>query len=245
MTTATASTEIVTMSLLRYGNLADRWWAFTQMGFGPVLFRNIPGLKLVKMLGSGAGNGFSIRPNLGVYALLQQWETAADAQRYFAENAWWQRVRQRTEEQCTFYLRTAVVHGQWGGQQPFTPTVAYDVQAPVAVITRATIKTRHLLGFWRYVPRVSAHVKDRPGQLLSIGVGEWPLFMQATFSIWTSSQAMMDYAYQQPFHREVVQKTRELGWYKEELFARFLPYASEGTWEGKSFSLPLESAVTK
>lgn len=233
MNTNGNSTEIVTMSLLRYPRLRDRWWAFVQMGIGPRLFKDIPGLKMVKMLGSGAGNGFSIRPNFGVYGLLACWESETAARQFFEKSEWWASTQKRTEERLTIYLRTALVHGEWNGQQPFTPTADYNLESPVAVITRATIKPRYLIGFWRYVPRVSAHVKDRPGQVLSVGVGEWPLFMQATFSIWNSSKAMIDYAYQHPFHREVIQKTRELGWYKEELFARFLPYASEGTWEGK------------
>lgn len=226
------SSEVVTMSLLRYESLASRWWAFSQMGIGGWYLKDIPGLKLLKLLGSGAGNGFSIRPNFGVYGVLAIWEDENVAQAFFSQHPWWQRALKKSTERCTFYLKPAVVHGEWGGQQPFTITTDYDLKAPVAVITRATIKTKHLIGFWRYVPQVSAHVKDRHGQRLSIGVGEWPLFMQATFSIWDSSQAMMDYAYQNPYHKEVIQKTRELGWYKEELFARFLPYRMEGAWDG-------------
>jgi hypothetical protein len=125
-----------------------------------------------------------------------------------------------------------MVHGQWGGASPFQITTELQLQQPLAVITRATIKTRHLLNFWRYVPTVSASIEDHPGRMLSVGIGEWPLFMQATFSLWNSGKAMLDYAYQSQHHREVIQRTRELGWYKEELFARFHPYASRGSWQG-------------
>jgi hypothetical protein len=38
----------------------------------------------------------------------------------------------------------------------------------------------------------------------------------------------MDYAYQNPHHAEMVRKTRSLGWYSEELFARFEIVAVEG-----------------
>jgi hypothetical protein len=225
--------EIVTMSLFRYEGLAARAWAFVQMGLGPGRFRSVPGLRHAKLLGSGAGNGFSIWPHFGVYGLLGVWEEEAAARQFFEENSWWRATGRRSRERYTVFLHTSQVHGQWNGEQPFTPTVPFDKQAPVAVITRATIRWRHIPFFWRQVPRVSASVKDRPAQLLSVGVGEWPLFMQATFSIWTSAQAMMDYAYRSEFHRKVVQQTRELGWYKEELFARFVPCASEGSWEGK------------
>lgn len=226
------SNEVVTMSLFRYSTRSTRWWAFRQMGFQPTSLHNAKGLKQAKLLGSGAGNGFSIWPNFSVYGLLAIWENEDAARTFFTTDQWWADNHDRTTDCYTVYMRTAVVHGEWGGEQPFEIATEYDIKAPVAVITRATIHLRHVPGFWRYVPNVSKKVKDKPGQRLSIGVGEWPLFMQATFSIWDSSKAMMDYAYNNPQHREVIQKTRELGWYKEEMFARFLPYDEEGTWQG-------------
>jgi hypothetical protein len=70
--------------------------------------------------------------------------------------------------------------------------------------------------------------------VLSIGVGEWPLIQQATISIWKTQKEMLDYAYKNPKHREVVMLTRKLNWYKEEMFARFVPYKFEGKWDGKN-----------
>ena len=72
------------------------------------------------------------------------------------------------------------------------------------------------------------------GLILSIGVGEWPLIQQATISIWKTQAEMLDYAYKNPKHREVVMLTRKLKWYKEEMFVRFVPYKFEGIWEGKN-----------
>jgi hypothetical protein len=62
------------------------------------------------------------------------------------------------------------------------------------------------------------------------GIGELPIVQQATFSLWRSKQEMTAYAYRDKHHTEVIKKTRELGWYKEELFAQFRPFRSEGTW---------------
>jgi hypothetical protein len=45
---------------------------------------------------------------------------------------------------------------------------------------------------------------------------------------------MLDYAYKNQKHKEVVLLTRKLKWYKEELFARFVPYKFEGVWNGKN-----------
>jgi hypothetical protein len=72
-----------------------------------------------------------------------------------------------------------------------------------------------------------------PGRQFSIGIGEWPLVQQATFSIWDSYKHMAEYAYKNPMHKKVIRLTREKGWYKEELFARFAPLKVAGTWDGK------------
>lgn len=128
-------------------------------------------------------------------------------------------------------MKTTKVHGQWDGVAPFTETVDYDKKKLVAVLTRATIQPRQLWRFWRFVPPVSASVEGRAGLIFSKGIGELPLIQQATFSLWEDSEKMLAYAYQSHYHKEVVQKTRELGWYKEELFSRFHPYAAEGSWK--------------
>ena len=57
--------QIVTISFSQYRSARQRWWAFQQMGLAPRKLVGIPGLQFVKMLGSGAGNGFSIWPNWG------------------------------------------------------------------------------------------------------------------------------------------------------------------------------------
>lgn len=225
-------TTITTMTLLRYTGLRNRWWAFTQMGLGPGQLRSVPGMQFSRLLGSGAGNGFSIRPNLGVYAFMVVWDDRSRAEAFFAGHPWWQRVRSHRQEEWTAWLSTTMVHGQWDGQTPFQVRSSYDPAGPVAVLTRATIRKRFLPQFWRYVPRVSESVEEHRQRLLSIGVGEYPLFMQATFSLWESGKAMQEYAYRSKYHSEVVRKTRELGWYSEELFARFALLDSTGSWSG-------------
>nr|MCU0260369.1 hypothetical protein [Ilumatobacteraceae bacterium] len=52
-----------------------------------------------------------------------------------------------------------------------------------------------------------------------------------TFSLWASADDARRFV-ALPEHREVVRRTRAEDWYGEELFARFEPYASAGTWSG-------------
>ncbi|MCO6488620.1 MAG: hypothetical protein J5I98_09400 [Phaeodactylibacter sp.] len=222
---------ITTISFFRYNTLRHRWWAFRQMGLAGAPLEAVEGLRFSKMLGSGAGNGFSIRPDFGTYGLLAVWDSEAAARRFFGGHPLYQEFRKQCSAWWTIYMRAAKAHGEWDGRQPFPLAGAYDEQSLVAVITRATIYPRHLWRFWRFVPSVSRSMDDKAGRIFSIGIGELPLVQQATFSLWEDSRAMMAYAYHSKEHQEVIRRTRQLGWYKEELFARFHPYRAEGEWE--------------
>ena len=226
--------NITTVSFFRFAGLANQWWAFSRMGLSPFRMKKIEGLQFFKFLGSGGGNGFSIRPNFSAYGILCVWDEETAADNFFRNSSLYKDYEAHSKEQWTTYMETMMVHGQWDGVTPFSVTKDFDDKVPVAVITRATIKLRFLPYFWKFVPPVSASIIEKKGRLFSVGIGEVPIVQQATFSIWESSQLMMDYAYKSPFHAEVVRKTRELGWYKEELFARFRPYKSTGKWDGEN-----------
>jgi hypothetical protein len=187
------------------------------------------GLTFGKMLGTGGDKGFSVLPNWGVYGWLGVWNSEADARDFFRQNTVFQSFTQRASEHFTVYLQTTMAHGLWDGETPFAVTAPFNPSESVAVLTRATIKPSLLYRFWQYVPLTSRSIETAEGRILSIGVGELPLIQQATFSLWISGKAMMDYAYKSRYHAEVVKKTRELGWYSEELFARFKVLYTEGS----------------
>lgn len=231
------STPIVTVTLFRFKHWTNRWWIFKEMGFTLWFgLKEIEGLQFGKLLGSGGGNGFSIFPNFGVYAFLGVWDNENTAKTALETHSFFQQLTKKSTEQGTFFMQTAVAHGQWDKQTPFVATCALDKQKPVAVLTRATIYTKHLLDFWQYVPTVSRSITQQ-NPTLAIGIGELPLIQQATFSLWPNSEAIMNYAYKSKHHKAVVQRTRQKGWYKEELFARFHPYHAVGNWEGKQLEL--------
>ncbi|MTB49666.1 DUF3291 domain-containing protein [Lewinella sp. W8] len=226
--------HVTTLSLIRYTGLRQKSWAFAQMGLAPTLLSKVSGLSFGRLMGSGGGNGFSLAPNFGVYAWLGHWEDRDAAEDFFAHHDWWQEVRQRQDESATFFMLPTMTHGVWGGERPFTPDPeAYDPASPVAVITRATIRTRKLPDFWRYVPQTSASVEEHADRVLSVGIGEYPIFMQATFSIWRSGKSMQDFAYRSKHHKQVVRLTRDRKWYKEEMFTRFSLLEARGKWNGQ------------
>lgn len=233
-----AEGQVVTVSFFRFEGRKNKWWAFGQMGALPKLETIVPGIKFAKMLGSGAKEGFSILPNFSVYGLLLVWENEQHAETFFTNHPIPSEFAERSTEQWTVFMQNNMAHGFWDGVMPFEQQREFNSKRLVAVLTRATIKAKFLWRFWRFVPKVSSSVQDKKGRIFSVGVGELPLIQQATFSLWESSDLMMEYAYKSKYHKEVVQKTRALGWYKEELFARFEPYKSKGTWNG---ILPLQN----
>ena len=206
------------------------------MRLGHDQLKNVDGLTFYKILGSGAKNGFSAKPNFGTYILLCVWESESQAETFFAENIFFKEYQERSSENMTVYMHSAEVHGTWDERQPFQKNAELAMDMPIIVLTRARIRFRKLLSFWSRVGSVSQSLENYEGLVLSIGVGEWPLIQQATLSIWKTQKEMMDYAYKNPKHREVVALTRKLNWYKEEMFARFIPYKFLGVWEGEKAS---------
>ncbi|MBC5991746.1 DUF3291 domain-containing protein [Pontibacter sp. SD6] len=204
---------------------------------GPHLSK-VPGLLFYKLLGSGHGKGFSIKPNFWRYGLMCTWESEAAADTFLNSSALMQEYKNHTFESWTIRLLPYQSHGQWDNQEPFSPTLTEPhTSGPVAVLTRASINWLALPNFWRFVPETSKALDDAEGLICSIGLGELPFIRQATFSVWESMEAMKQYAYKNPLHKEVMRRTRAENWYSEELFARFKPVATQGTWNGKD---PLE-----
>lgn len=221
--------EVTTITLFRFDKLVHKAWAFSQMGLAPRRLSGTHGASFFKLLGSGGGNGFSVRPNFSVYGMLAVWPHEMAAWSFFSEHPVYQSYVNRCVDVQTFFLSNTMAHGQWDGQMPFHATANFDLEQPTAVLTRATIYPFKMWQFWREVPVVSKMVAHQPGVQLAVGIGELPWVQQATFSIWKTGLAMRDYAYRQPEHKKVIEQTRALNWYKEELFARFAVYRTIGS----------------
>ena len=213
--------NITTITFFRFSGFGNRFFAFKEMGLRTFVREKITGRTFAKMLGTGGGNGFDTKPDFGTYSWLACWESKEAADNFFEKNSFFADYKQHSSACLTIYLQPTLVHGVWDGKNPFTVSGIYDPAKPTAVLTRATIKKSKIFKFWKYVPAASASIENYPEKLFSVGVGELPWVQQATVSIWKTGAAMTDFAYKNPHHAVVVKKTRELGWYSEELFARF------------------------
>ncbi len=225
--------QVTTCSFFKVSGFSNKWWAFKQMQLGLKLLQGINGLTFFKILGSGAKNGFSALPNFGTYVLFCVWDSEKNANQFFEQNSFFKTYQDKSIENFTVYSNAAESHGSWDGIQPFSNQAILELNQPILVLTRARIRFKKLLSFWRKVGKVSRSLEDYEGVILSIGVGEWPLIQQATLSIWQTQAEMIKYAYENEEHKKVIKLTRKLNWYKEEMFARFLPYKLEGIWNGQ------------
>lgn len=224
--------QITTLTFFKYPTLATKVWAFGMMQFAHKPLSNQPGLVQYKLMGSGK-DGFNPFADWSVYALLQIWENESAANSFFESSTLFEKYTGKSVQRWTLYLRNIKAKGSWSGINPFVPSTQISPDNPyIAVITRATIKPKMLFTFWKHVPDSQVPLIGNPGLIYTKGIGEVPFMQMATFSLWKDKASLMDFAYKSGAHTKVIKKTKTLDWYSEELFSRFEPYRTLGSWEG-------------
>ena len=225
--------QVVSLSFFRFDTAAGRLWAFAMMGLARRPLSRLDGIGFWKLCGSGSGEGFDLRPNTGVYAILATWPDARTARAQVEGSALYRRYRARAAECWTVYMTTASVRGAWSGRTPFETGPTPAGGGPVAALTRATLRPRIMTRFWGRVPRISEVIGRDPDVIFKIGIGDVPYLRQVTFSIWPDAARMAAFARTGP-HAEAIRAVRENDWFREELYARFALLGDSGTWGGRS-----------
>jgi heme-degrading monooxygenase HmoA len=219
--------------------------AMARLGTDRLRLRSVPGMRFVRLLGTGRGSA-TTGADLARTALFAVWDDlaalAAFEAGWLADRA--ARVRDHGGEVWSVRLALLSGHGRWAGRDVLVglrPARLGDPAAagpgrssggPVVVLTRATVRPAAWHRFRAARPPVSAEVAQAAGLRAVVGIGEAPVGLQATFSVWRDAAAVAAFA-RSPRHRAVVRRTREERWYGEELFARFVPLGSTGTWDGR------------
>ena len=229
MTGAEAVPAVVTLHLWGVP-LSQVPSAFVAMGRdrGPV--HRLPGLTFAKLLVTGNGRTFTPRDaNARRWGLLSCWSDSASAEQFEQSpvaRRW--ANRSRDGEQLRICMEPLASKGTWAGRQPFGSPAPCPYEGPLAALTRARIKPSLTRAFWAAVPPVSSRLHGFPGLVATLGIGEAPVGLQGTFSLWESAKALNDFAYRSPEHQAVVSATHERGWYAEELFARLAVRSAVG-----------------
>ena len=235
--------NVVTLSLFRFPTLSTRLWVLGQMGAARLAFMRMPQVGFWKLCGSGTGQGFTPKPNFGVWAILATWPDAATARASVDTAPVYRRWRRRAAESWTILLEPTSARGLWSGQAPFVPPQNATLpDGPIVALTRASMKASTFLRFWRRVPDISAVIGQDPNVIFKIGIGEVPLLHQVTFSIWPDAAAMANFARGNGPHGRAIQAVRAENWFSEELYARFRILDDWGSWGGQSPLLKKDAA---
>jgi hypothetical protein len=226
--------------------------------------RHTPGACFAKLLGTGGARTFSLRDaRPDRWALLVAWSRAEDAAA-FEHSAVARRWTRLATEHWRLAMTPLGAHGHWSHATPFgaprpaahtfaaptpgapsgavtAPDTRTGVASPrdevVAVLTRARLRWRVARSFWRAVPPVAAELAGQDGLLIAFGIGERPVGVQGTFSLWRSAATVERFAYRGNAHAAAIRQAGEQRWYAEELFARFAVVDAAGSVDGRD---PLE-----
>lgn len=215
--------------------------AIARLGLDRPRLARVPGLHFWRLLGTGRGAATGPGADLRRTALFAVWDDVADLDRFVADHSIPRRW-DRAAESWHVRLRGLGGHGRWRGVDPLDRIEPGDRSGPIAIITRADVRLGVTREFGRAGRAVDRELATAPGLIDVVGIGEAPIGRQATFSLWESVRAARDFAYSMPVHRQVIDDTRSGRWYTEEMFARFEPFDSAGTWDGRDPLAPPDAS---
>ena len=202
-------------------------FALVAMGMDRFVLRRSKNVGFFKSLGTGKGETFTPSDaNALRWGLIVEVQDIDSFDQSFVVKQW----RKNSASEFRALLEPISSHGQWAKQEPFIAT-AKDWNGPVAAITRARIKWHQNFRFWSSVPPITMSLKSAPGLISAIGIGEAPIGLQGTFSLWESAEAIKNFAYKGAAHQKAIADTSAFNWYSEELFARFAVREIRGSLE--------------
>ena len=200
--------------------------AILNMASNKLLLKKIPGTTFIKLLGTGKGETFTPKDadqfRWGILVTINE-DKLDKLEKSLVLKLW----RKISSNEYRAILKPISSHGYWSGKQPFE-VEKFEWSGKIAAITRARIVWRMNFQFWRAVPPVTLSLHQSQGLLAAIGIGEAPIGLQGTFSIWESGAALREFAYKGNAHVEAIKATESNKWYSEELFARFAVIAEQG-----------------
>ena len=200
--------------------------AIVFMAINKIQLKRLPGISFIKMLGTGKGESFTPKDadptRWGILVTVSE-NQISNLDKSFVIRSW-QKI---CKKEYRVILKPISSHGFWSRKQPFS-VENFDWSAKIAAVTRARIVWRKNLIFWRAVPPVTESLHQSPGMLNAIGIGEAPIGLQGTFSVWKDAASLRDFAYKGRAHSEAIKATSAQQWYSEELFARFAVIEERG-----------------
>jgi len=247
-----------------------RSWAWLRLMQGTSgFFKTVSGLLFAKIMGSGEGGGFGLRPSSTHQGLIFVFDAVKSASD-FLKSREYQSYEERSRENWQGVLSVDSCRGTWNSRgwqtkelleekssavpkavqksnPPGSPQ-GHEFENPpasrtadpleegfVASLTRGSIRATKAVSFWRFAPPAQVDLYKAPGCELAMGLGEAPLLRQCTFSLWTSTQALVNYAHQGA-HLKAIAAAKKHSFFTESMFVRMKVLHMHGLWMGKTFN---------
>jgi hypothetical protein len=208
-------------------------WALSRLVKGPAAWRRERGVRFARVLGSGAGGGFGVRPGFDHQGVFLMFDDVDDALACASRSPLVDAYRERADECLVAVLQASSARGSWGGQAMQGVVPLARAGEPVLALTRASIRPGSVLRFWRHSPGAEASLAASAGCRFAVGLGEAPLLRQATVSLWDDTASMNAYA-RQGAHQQAIEASQREGHFSEWMFVRFLPLWMSGRWQGRA-----------
>ncbi len=215
--------------------------AFAHVLTDPGAMAREPGLEFVKILGTARAESFGLADtDLRHWVMVSTWSdarVAAHVQTTSRTLRSWDAI---AGERFRVSLRPLRSVGRWSGQAPFgamSDSTKDVATSPVAILTRARVRTSQWAKFAGAATPVAEQLAAQVAPLVALGIGESPIGLQGTFSIWRDYAQASAFAHAPGAHREVISRTHKTGWYSEELYARFAVESIDGTYRGQRVEL--------
>ncbi|NNG97584.1 hypothetical protein [Gordonia araii] len=173
-------------------------------------------------------------PRLRQAALLIEWKDRASRDERFADAVWPSSYAAEAREAWSVALDTArVLRSDSPNWSPSVDGVAQlRPDEPMAALTFGGVHPRYVPAFNQGNRNVLRELDDNSDETFRTGVQDGPLGF-GTFTLWRSQAAMTRFAYRTPTHDGTRKRSEEQGWTHGQLFVRFRPVASRGTWQGR------------
>lgn len=225
------SDQIACFTFFRYKG-KNKKWGLKQMFKAREALDRLEYLKFYKLVGLGGGTGYSLKTNFDSYGIFTVWNQPDHARQFFNSDPFGQFL-DRSQEHFTIIMKPISSKGSWSGFRNWKLSKADRGNPLVCVLTRATLKVKFIYPFFRMIAKVMKDHHNFPGLLFSRGFSEIPFREQATFSIWDNVDQMKKFAYHS-FHALAIKITRRKRGFKEDMYTRFQPVATVGSWMGQN-----------
>jgi spheroidene monooxygenase len=223
--------QIACFTFFRYSG-KNKKWGLGQMFKARGFLDGFPNLVFYKLVGLGGGRGYSLKTSFDSYGIFTVWEDPGHADHFFS-SGFFREFLNKSNESFTIIMKPLNSRGSWSGFDKWRFAKSDPDNSLICVLTRATLKVRFIYPFFNMIRKVMKDHHQFPGLLFSNGFSELPFKEQATFSIWENIDQMKKFAYQ-GFHALAIKITRKRKGFKEDMYTRFQPVATIGTWKSEN-----------